>query len=67
MLINSTTIKDFMNTKALTQEEFAVKAGISRATVYGILYRGTAAISTVKKLAELMEVSPEDLARKTNE
>lgn len=63
MTINSKPIKDYLTTKAMTQEEFAVEVGISRATVYGILYRQTAAISTVKKLAIAMNISLDELTK----
>lgn len=65
MLINSKPIKEYLNSNAITQEEFAKKAGISRATLYGTLYRETAAISTVKKIAAAMEAEVKVLTRES--
>ena len=65
MLINSKPIKDYLNLRAITQEEFANMAGISRVTLYGTLYRETAAISTVKKIAAAMDIDVSELARET--
>lgn len=47
--------------KMWTQQELADTAGISRATVSAIVFRGTCSKPTLFKLAKALEVDPVDL------
>lgn len=63
MDISTPTVKALIDLDLSTQEEFAAKAGISRATLSTALTRGTASRSTVIKIAKALNVEPEELIK----
>lgn len=64
MDIDGLKIKILYLAKGLTQKEFAAQAGLTRSSVSKMLSRGTAQLSSVVKMAAVLEIEPEELLRK---
>lgn len=61
MRIDLEKIKELYMQMLLTQTELADKANVSRATVSAVMNRGTCSKGTLIKLANALQVEPQEL------
>lgn len=64
MKINRVRIETLAAVKLMNQKQLAEAAGVSRQGLNGALCRGTASVGMLLKLAEALNVEPQELIRK---
>lgn len=64
MKVDVSVLENYLMSKVMTQKDFAQMAGISRTTIVNVMARGTAARSTVSKMAAAMAIEPQELTRR---